>query len=85
MVRTQIQLTEKQSENLRRLAEVDNISMAELIRRSVDAYIQTRQEVSTAERERRLLSVIGIGQSGTSDLGANHDTHLADIYAEVGE
>jgi hypothetical protein len=85
MVRTQIQLTEKQSENLRRLAEIDNVSLAEVIRRSVDNYIEARQDVSREERKRRLLSVVGIGDSGVSDLGVNHDKYLTEIYAEVNE
>lgn len=85
MVRTQIQLTEEQSESLRRLAEIDNVSLAEVIRRSVDNYIEARQDVSREERKRRLLSVVGIGNSGVSDLGVNHDKYLAEIYAEVNE
>lgn len=85
MVRTQIQLTEEQSESLRRLAEIDNVSLAEVIRRSVDSYIEARRDVSKEERKRRLLSVVGIGQSGVSDLAVNHDKYLAEIYAEVGE
>jgi hypothetical protein len=85
MVRTQIQLTEEQSERLRRLAEIDNISLAEVIRRSVDNYIEARQSVSREERKRRLLLVVGIGDSGVPDLGVNHDNYLAEIYAEVKE
>ncbi len=85
MVRTQIQLTEEQSKSLRRLAEIDNVSLAEVIRRSVDNYIEARQDVSREERKRRLLSVVGIGNSGVSDLGVNHDKYLAEIYAEVHE
>lgn len=85
MVRTQIQLTEEQSERLRRLAEIDNISLAEVIRRSVDNYIEARQSVSREERKRRLLLVVGIGDSGVPDLGVNHDKYVAEIYAEVKE
>jgi hypothetical protein len=85
MVRTQIQLTEEQSESLRRLAEIDNVSLAEVIRRSVDSYIEARRDVSREERKRRLLTVVGIGHSGVSDLAVNHDKYLAEIYAEVGE
>ncbi len=85
MLRTQIQLTEEQSASLRRLAEIDNVSLAEVIRRSVDNYIEARQDVSREERKRRLLSVVGIGDSGVPDLGVNHDKYLAEIYAEVHE
>jgi hypothetical protein len=85
MVRTQIQLTEEQSINLRQLAEQENISVAELIRRSVERYLQEQRGFSTEERKQRLLSVIGIGDSGVTDLGVSHDKYLAEIYAEVGE
>jgi hypothetical protein len=85
VVRTQIQLTEEQSTNLRQLAEQENVSVAELIRRSVDHYLQKRGGFSEEERKQRLLSVIGIGNSGLADLGTNHDKYLAEIYAEVGK
>lgn len=85
MVRTQIQLTEEQLRTLKRLAEKESVSMAELIRRSVDYYIATTSESPVEERKQRLLSVIGIGSSGISDIGVNHDKYLAEIYAEVGE
>lgn len=84
MVRTQIQLTEEQSKRLKELARRDNISMAEVIRRSVDRYIAQRQGISTEERKRRLLSVAGIGASGDSDLGSEHDRYLTKAFAESG-
>jgi hypothetical protein len=85
MVRTQIQLTEEQSRSLKQLAEKDDVSVAELIRRSVDRYLQDREGFSEEERKRRLLSIIGTGRSGVSDLGVNHDQYLAEIYAEGDE
>ena len=85
MIRTQIQLTEEQSNSLKQLAEQDNVSIAELVRRSIDSYLQERQFISPEERKQRLLSVIGIGNSGVPDLGSNHDKYLAEIYGEVGE
>ena len=84
MVRTQIQLTEKQSLILKQLAEKEDVSVAEMIRRSVNFYIEQSQGVSAAERQKRLLSIIGIANSGLPDLGTNHDEYLAEIYAEVG-
>lgn len=85
MIRTQIQLTEEQSYGLKKLAEKDNVSIAELIRRSVDRYLQAQPVISQDERERRLMSIVGIGSSGVDDLSVNHDRYLAEIYAEVGE
>lgn len=40
MVRTQVQLTAEQVRALRRMAAREGVSVAELIRRSVDAWIR---------------------------------------------
>lgn len=85
MIRTQIQLTEEQSTSLKKLAEQENVSVAELIRRSVDSYLQKRHVITEEERRQRLLSVIGIGKSRITDLAENHDKYLVDVYAEAGE
>ncbi len=85
MVRTQIQLTEEQSRTLKRMAEKEKVSVAELIRRSVDNYIDSRLQLTPEERKEKLRSIVGIGRSGISDIGENHDKYLAEIYAEVGE
>jgi hypothetical protein len=81
MVRTQIQLTEEQSKALKQLAEKDNISVAELIRRSIDNYILTHVEMPMEEKKRRALSVVGMFNSGLPDLGINHDKYLEEAYA----
>ena len=48
MVRTQIQLTEEQARRLKALAAEQGVSMAELIRRSVDTVLngERRQEAT---------------------------------------
>jgi hypothetical protein len=81
MIRKQVLLTREQSIILKHLAKQENISVSELIRRSVDHYLQTRRGFSKEERKQQLLSVIGIGESGIIDLGASHDKYLAEIYA----
>lgn len=85
MVQAKVQLTEEQSKKLEQIAAQENVSIAELIQRSIDRYLQEQSDVSPEERKRRLLSVIGIGSSGVADLAENHDKYLAEIYAEVGE
>jgi hypothetical protein len=84
MSRTQVQLTEEQSRRPKQLAEQDNVSVAELIRRSVDRYLHERQHVAPGERRERLLSVVGIGASGLTDLGESHNRYLAEIDTETG-
>jgi hypothetical protein len=85
MVRTQIQLTDKQSKQLKTMALSEGVSIAELIRRSVDQYTRGHRQQDREELKRRSLLVIGKYHSGLDDVGENHDRYLADIYAEVGE
>ncbi len=57
MVRTQIQLTEEQAEALKRLAAQKNVSVAELIRQSVEALIQNISAVSPVEKRKRAIAI----------------------------
>lgn len=85
MVRTQIQLTEQQSKMLKALALEENVSVAELIRRSIEQYLRGKQLRDREELKQNTLRVIGKYGSGYEDIATNHDAHLADIYAEVGQ
>lgn len=85
MIRTQIQLTEKQSHILKKQAREEGVSVAEVIRRSINLYIHTDTEVDVEERKRRALSVLGKYDSGLMDLSEDHDKYLAEIYGEVSE
>jgi len=46
MIRTQIQLTEEQSAMLKQLSGKQGVSVAELIRRSIDHYIRSTEQVT---------------------------------------
>ena len=83
MVRTQIQLTEEQTVQLRLLAAHEGLSVAEIIRRSVDLYLRSRPFVDLDERKRNALSIAGKYSSGLTDISENHDAYLAETYAEV--
>ncbi|MEA3351649.1 MAG: CopG family transcriptional regulator [Chloroflexota bacterium] len=85
MIRTQIQLTEEQHKFLREAAAEYNISMAALVRQSVDLLVQKTKEPSREEQKQRALSVIGIASDvdGATDVSINHDKYLAEIYAEI--
>ena len=85
MVRTQIQLTEEQSQQLKSIAHAQDVSVAELIRRSVDLYLQTHVDRSYEEQKQRALEVVGKYASDIEDTSVNHDKYLAEIYAEVKE
>jgi glycerol dehydrogenase-like iron-containing ADH family enzyme len=80
MIRTQVQLTEEQARALRDLASARQMSVAELIRQSVDTLIRSSGEVDIAERRRRAIAAAGRFHSGKSDISANHDEYLAEAF-----
>ncbi len=82
MVRTQIQITEEQAAAVKRLARLRGISMAELIRKSIDQVLRTEGPIDDEERRRRALSVIGCCHSGLGDLAEHHDDYLAEAYGK---
>lgn len=82
MVRTQIQLTEAQVRELKKIATEQDVSMAALIRDSIDEMLKSRQGVSWEERKRRALEVTGKYHSGKSDVSQRHDDYLAEIYGD---
>lgn len=82
MIRTQIQLTEKQAETLREIAAAEGRSMADVIRESVEVYAATKGVRDRDLEKAAALSVVGRFRSGTKDLGAKHDDHLAEAFDE---
>jgi len=78
MVQTQVQLTEEQARALRNLASARQVSVAALIRQSVDTLIRSSREINIEERRRRAMAAAGRFHSGASDISAKHDEHLAD-------
>jgi hypothetical protein len=81
MVRTQIQLTEKQAGELKRLAAAQGRSMADLIRVSVDKLLATPDAREDAHRRERALRAAGRFNSGIGDIAQNHDRYLAEIWS----
>lgn len=82
MVRTQIQLTERQARELKRIAAAKGVSMAEVIREAVDERIRAGiVPVSREERVKRALAVLGKFRSGIKDLSTAHDKYLAEDYS----
>ena len=82
MIRTQIQLTEKQAEALHEISRRTGTSMAELIRQSVDSYLKSPTQPDREELVRRALSIVGKFSSGLTDVGRNHDRYLAEDFGE---
>ncbi|MBN1315471.1 MAG: hypothetical protein JXA42_08385 [Anaerolineales bacterium] len=82
MIRTQIQLTEEQSRRIKMLAMNRGVSVAKLIRESVDDLLYKTGGIDMDERRRRALAVAGIYHSGKQDISENHDDYLAEAFAE---
>lgn len=82
MIRTQIQLEEKQYHTLKEMAAEYNVSMATLIRQSVERFIEQEEKPSREELKRRALSIIGIAKDvdGATDVSINHDKYLDEAY-----
>jgi hypothetical protein len=85
MIRTQIQLTEEQSRILKQLAKVREVSVAELVRHSIDYYIHSMKEPTLEEKYERSMSIVGKYRAEETDIGRNHDRYLAEIYGNFGE
>ena len=81
MVRTQIQLTEEQAEMLKQMAVEQNISVAEIIRRSLDTTMRLQGGCTSQEQRRLAIGLSGMFNSGVSDLGSDHDRYLAEDFA----
>jgi urease gamma subunit len=59
MIRTQIQLTEEQSEALKQLSAREGKTVAELVRLGVDLLIQSERVINSEELRHRALAVAG--------------------------
>ena len=81
MVRTQIQLTESQARLVRRVAEEQGVSMAEVIRRCVDQVLESGAPDRSALYE-QAEAVVGQFEDrcGVQDLARRHDDFLATSF-----
>lgn len=77
MLRTQIQLTEDQARRLRRLASREGVSMAEMVRQSIDRLLNDEAR-HPAARYRRAAALIGAfpDRDGAKDLSRHHDEYI---------
>jgi len=82
MVRTQIQLTEEQSHQLKLLAVKRGVSVAELVRQSVNSLIKISSNVDEKELVRRAIETVGKFHSGKEDISLHHDKYLTEAYSE---
>jgi len=79
MVRTQIQLTERQAKQLKRLAARRQVSVAALVREAVDLLIEDPIE---DVRWRRALAAVGRFRSAGGTATEDHDRSLEEVYLD---
>ena len=80
MVRTQVQLSEDDLAELRRLAAEEGVSVSALVRRGVKQVLESRGKPSREELWARAREVAGKYRSGKTDIGRRHDDYLAEDF-----
>jgi metal-responsive CopG/Arc/MetJ family transcriptional regulator len=80
MVRTQIQLTESQAKILHELAVKEGVSISEIIRKSVDTYIQKYEHRQSSILIERAKEAAGKYHAKATDLAKNHDLYLTEDF-----
>ena len=81
MLRTQIQLTPDQARRLRTLARQQDVSVARLIRQSVDRLLDdtARRPAARYERAAKLVGAFS-DRDRAKDVGRRHDAYLDESY-----
>jgi metal-responsive CopG/Arc/MetJ family transcriptional regulator len=83
MHRLQVQLTEDLADRLRKASEAEGVSQAELVRRSLEAYLRRPVQARESTVRARALEMIGAFSSGLSDVAEQHDRYLAEDALEA--
>ncbi len=82
MVRTQIQLTDEQAREIKKVAVAKGVSVAEIIRRAVEEVIKSSTRADREERQRRAFEIVGKFRSGKRDVSKKHDAYLTEAYGK---
>jgi hypothetical protein len=82
MVRLQVQLEESQHRQVKRRAKGLGVSVAEVIRRCVDAQLEADRAEESDDRRRRLMGVAGKYRdlSGERNVSSRHDDVLVEVF-----
>ncbi len=81
MVRTQVQLTEAQWARLKAKAHAEGVSLAELVRRAVDRFLEEGEGYE--EKARRALLAVGRFASGQREVSEAHDRYLEEAFGRL--
>jgi Arc/MetJ-type ribon-helix-helix transcriptional regulator len=83
MPRTEIELTEEESQRLDEVAASKGQSVAEVVHESVREYLgKVSPEIDRALAKQRALAAVGKFRSSVNDLGTNHDRYLEEDFAD---
>lgn len=80
MVRTQIQLTQRQARRLRARARELGVSVAELIRRCIDTALEERSDRAALYARAAELAGRFEDRNGAKDLARRHDDYLDEAF-----
>jgi hypothetical protein len=80
MIRTQIQITEKQAASLRSMSAERRQPIAKLIRMSIDSFLLREVGVSRERNRARAKTAAGRFASSSADVSAEHDRYLAEAF-----
>ena len=83
MIRTQIQFTDNQVEQLRRLAHQQEVSISEVVRQAVDMLVRAGGDRDLQDRRARALEAVGCFSSGHADISTNHDPYLEESFGNL--
>jgi len=82
MKRTQIQLTDSQYNLVKEISKKKEVSMAEVIRESVEIFGSALLLNSKEDKYEKAITSIGRFKSSNKDLSINHDKYLNKDYEE---
>ena len=80
MVRTQIYLDSLQHRKLKQQASEKDISFAQLVRNIVDQHLREGAEKKFTKSD--YMKIVGLGDSGRSDVSTSHDKLVGDAIEE---
>ena len=80
MIRTQIQITEEQAARLRNMSSERRQPIAELIRMSIDCFLQKEAGLSGERKRAKAKGVAGRFASTLTDASAEHDRYLEEAF-----
>jgi hypothetical protein len=79
MLRTQVQLTDEQVRRVRKVARREGVSLAEVVRRCVDAGLREQSRKELYDRAAELVGALADTET-SGDLSRRHDAYLEEAF-----